>query len=146
VLITNLPALRNSLYHLYRNRRLMPEDAYLVIRYEDLLTAPDDTMRAVANFLGIAFTEDLLRPTSLGEAWQGNSSRGVSFTGISANNLDLWRKEITNLEICYVNKYFKFVLDDFGYDTLTPRRSYLWPVRREGPLAYIANRLLPLYM
>jgi hypothetical protein len=29
---------------------------------------------------------------------------------------------------------------------LTPRRPVLWPVRREGPLAYIANRLLPFYL
>lgn len=145
VLITNLPALKNSYYHLYRNRRLFDEADYCVIRYEDLLTTPEETMQTVADFLQIAFTDGLLQPTSLGQPWQGNSSRGLSYSGISAKNLDLWRDEITPLEIHYVNKYFKFVLDDYGYETLTPRRSHLWPVRREGPLAYIANRLLPLF-
>ena len=146
VLITNLPALKNSYYHLYRNRRLFDAADYLVIRYEDLLTAPDATMQAVARFLSIPFTDGLLQPTSLGQAWQGNSSRGISFSGISARNLDLWRGEISHVELHYVNRYFKFVLDDYGYETLTPRRPVLWPVRREGPLAYIANRLLPFFL
>jgi protein-tyrosine sulfotransferase len=146
VLITNLPALKNSYYHLYRNRRLLDAADYLVIRYEDLITAAEDTMRAVARFLSIPFTDGLLQPTSLGQLWQGNSSRGISYSGISAKNLDLWRGEISHLEMHYVNCYFKFVLDDYGYDVLTPRRPVLWPVRREGPLAYIANRLLPFYL
>ena len=98
-------------------------------------------MRAAAHFLSIPFTDGLLQPTSLGQPWQGNSSRGLSYSGISAKNLDLWREKFRTLELHYVNRYFKFVLDDYGYETLTPRRSYLWPVRREGPLTYIANRL-----
>jgi protein-tyrosine sulfotransferase len=146
VLITNLPALRNSYYHLYRNRRLLDPADYLVIRYEDLLTAPEDSMQAVARFLSIPFTDGLLQPTSLGQAWQGNSSRGISYSGISAKNLDLWRGEISHLELHYVNRYFKFVLDDYGYQALSPRRPVLWPVRREGPLTYIANRLLPFFL
>jgi protein-tyrosine sulfotransferase len=146
VLITNLPALKNSYYHLYHNRRLLDAGDYLVIRYEDLLTIPEATMQTVAGFLSIPFTDGLLQPTSLGQDWQGNSSRGISYSGISAKNLALWRREISHLELHYVNRYFKFVLDDYGYETLAPRRPVLWPVRREGPLTYIANRLLPFYL
>lgn len=146
VLITNLPALKNSFYHLYRNRRLLPAADYMVVRYEDLLSTPEETMRAIAAFLQIGFSDSLLQPTSLGQDWQGNSSRGLAFTGISAANLNLWREEITSLEIFFINKYLKFVVNDFGYELLEPGRSYLWPVRREGPLAYVANRLLPFFL
>jgi hypothetical protein len=145
VLITNLPALKNSFYHLYRNRRLFDETEYMIIRYEDLITEPEETLRAVTHFLQITFSDSLLQPTSMGQPWQGNSSRGLSYSGISSENLNLWRDDISHLEIYYVNKYFKFVLDDYRYETLPSRRSYLWPVRREGPRAYIANRLLPFY-
>lgn len=39
-----------------------------VLRYEDLVSNPEATMRQVADFLGIAFTAKLTQPTLLGEA------------------------------------------------------------------------------
>jgi hypothetical protein len=126
------PAFRvlyNSFYSLYRNRRLI--DDYQVVRYEDLLQQPEATVRSIADYLEIEFVDSLLRPTSLGQPWQGNSSRGLAFSGISAANLDLWRQEITPLEIHYVSLHFGFLLADYGYQALTPPKSRWWPVRGE---------------
>lgn len=133
-------ALYNSYYYLYRNRRLI--DDYQVVRYEDLLQQPEATIRSVAEFLEIEFVDSLLQPTSLGEPWKGNSSRGLTFSGVSAANLDLWRQEITPLEIHYVTLHFGFLLADYGYETLTPPRSRWWPIRGENPLTYVMNRLI----
>jgi hypothetical protein len=92
-----LLSLNNSYYYLYRNQRLL--DNYLVIRYEDLITNPEVTMRTVADFLNITFVDLLLQPTSMGLPWRGNSSRGCSFSGIATANLNLWRADITPLEV-----------------------------------------------
>lgn len=47
--------------------RLAGDPDVLVLRYEDLVADPGATMRRVADFLGIAFTERLTEPTLLGE-------------------------------------------------------------------------------
>jgi hypothetical protein len=139
-----LASLNNSYYHLYRNRRLLKD--YKVIKYEDILNYPEETMNVVSNFLEIDFAESLVSPTSLGKPWKGNSSRGIEFSTISAKNLDVWRNEINELEICYINRYFSFILDDFGYEAVDQRRSIWWPVWREGVIAYLANRMIPIYL
>ncbi|NJN53428.1 MAG: sulfotransferase [Anaerolineae bacterium] len=70
-----IESLNNSTYHLYRNNRLIRD--YMVVRYEDLLIQPMQMMKQVADFLEIEFNDILVMPTSLGQKWQGNSSRGV---------------------------------------------------------------------
>lgn len=144
-LVRQLAALENSFYYLYRNRRLLKDD-YMVIRYEDLLTAPRPTMQAITNFLEIEFQESLLQPTLLGELWSGNSSRAVKFSEISASQLDKWLGQITALEIHYINEYFKFLLEDYDYGIEMSNRSQFWPVRGETLGIYIANRLISYYL
>jgi hypothetical protein len=34
----------------------------------------------------------------------------------------------------------------FGYETLSPPRSFYWPTRFESPAVYVANRLLNFYL
>ena len=103
-------------------------------------------MEAIAEFLGIEFSECLLQPTRLGGLWKGNSSRGIEFFGISTANLEHWRAEITDLEISYVNRFFDFLLEEYGYDMVMPQRSHHWPVRCESLKIYLANRLIPFYL
>lgn len=103
-------------------------------------------MRRVAGFLGLAFSSTLLQPTTLGEPWAGNSSRGLPFAGIAAENRDLWRADLTALEGHYISRFFPFVLEDYGYDRVQPARSWLWPVAREDPLTYLANRAFSRYL
>ena len=140
----SLASLNNSYYHLYRNRRVLED--YLVISYEETLTQPEGTMRRVAAYLEIDYSEILLEPTSMGRAWKGNSSRGIHFSGISAENIDLWRKEINDLEINYITRTFRFLLDEYGYETLTESRSRFLPQQGESPRIYLLNRLLPFYL
>ena len=135
-----IQALQNSLYFLYRNRELLED--YHVVRYEDILTEPEATMRSVAELLGLPFDPTLLQPTSAGEAWSGNSSRGESYKGVSAANLHRWKEEVTPLEVHLVTKRFPFVLEEFGYETETPARSIYRPIRRERLKTYVANRVL----
>ena len=139
-----LLSLNNSFYYLYRNQRLI--ENYMIIKYEDLVTQPDKTIKRVADYLGIDFTETLLLPTSLGESWGGNSSRGIQFEGISPDNLNIWHSEINHLEKYYINRLFKFLLDDYDYKVLPTHRSPFWPVRGERPKAYILNRSISYYI
>lgn len=133
-------SLRNSFYHLYRNEKVL--DPYPVIRYEDLLTDTEGTMRIVATALNLEFSESLLQPTVMGRPWSGNSSSRDAFRGVSTAPLEQWKSHVTHLEIDLVNRMMGPVVERFGYERLEPKRGRLLPVRGERPANYIKNRSL----
>lgn len=144
VLTPDLSTLRNSFYHLYRNQRLLR--SYLVVRYEDILQRPKETTGKIANFIGIDYVDALVKPTSLGMEWADNSSRGKSFQGVSVENIDLWKTDINDLEIHFINEHFEFVIQDYGYEKLTPKHNYFPPVRNELPKTYLINGIASRYI
>lgn len=139
-----LYAMYNSYYHLYKNARWISD--YKVIRYEDLITDPEGVMKDVAKFLHIPFERILLEPSLLGKKWAGNSTSGERFNSISGENIFKWKKEITNLEIQAINHWFDFILKDYNYAKISPKRSFLFPERKESLKKYIENRLLWKYL
>ena len=131
---------KNSYYFLFRNLGVL--DNYEVVRYEDLLCESEETMRGVAHFLDLPFSESLLEPTLLGEPWGGNSTSDQTFDGISRDPLTRWKEHITDLEIRIVNQLLAPVLDRFEYERLEPRRGTYAPVRGESFKSYLKNRAL----
>jgi len=139
---TSLYSMQNSFYFLYKNNMNM--DNYKVIRYEDLISEPKAIVQELCKFLNISFEESLLQPTILGNPWQGNSTSGKEFKGISNYNLDSWKSEITTLEIQIINQFFDFVLKDFNYPELDNRKKW-FPEKKEHFGTFIQNRLLLRY-
>jgi len=139
-----LYSMHNSFYFLYKNMRMIKN--YKIVRYEDLLKKPNETMQELSDWLHIPFEKTLLNPSVLGENWAGNSTSGEQFKGISATNVKKWRNEINKLEIYSINKFFDFILKDFNYEQIEPYQSILFPVKKEKPLTFIQNRLLMRYM
>jgi protein-tyrosine sulfotransferase len=133
-------SLYNSLFFLYKNSRLISN--YLVIKYEDLIMAPQATLQLICEFVSLEFNTSLLQPTYLGQPWSGNSSSTVKFQGISTAQLHQWQTEISPLEIKLINKYLKHVVEDFGYDVVENQTSILQPFWQEYPKEYVANRFL----
>jgi protein-tyrosine sulfotransferase len=133
-----LLALYNSYYALEKNSRIL--DKYWLVRYEDILQNPANTLCSLADSLGITYTDALIQPTVLGKAWVGNSSRGIQFSGISTHNLEAWKKEITHLEVFYINQLFDFILRKYNYEQIDPKYNWLLPVRWETPRTYLFNR------
>jgi len=131
-------SLYNSYRNLFTNRLAVPN--YLCIRFEDLVHQTRPTMQQVAQFLGIDYSDVLLRPTSLGERWEGNSTSNEAFQGVSSRPLEAWKHVITDYEIAVANLIAEPVLSQFGYEHLTPRRPWL-PARGERPKTWLANRL-----
>lgn len=64
---------RRSAQALIRNKMARP-DTVLIITFSDLIGRTSDTIRTVAGFLGIGFTDSLLVPTFNSEPVQSNSS------------------------------------------------------------------------
>jgi hypothetical protein len=80
-------------------------DQYLVLRYEDLIQDPRESLEGVCRFIGIEFLPELLSPTRAGRQWEGNSSFHSAFNGISAQPVDYWKSELTADEIWWVEMH-----------------------------------------
>ena len=136
-----ISSLYNSFYYLSKNG--IGFDRYKIIRYEDLINNTDAVMREIAEFIHIKFDDILLKPTSKGGLWKGNSTSDVQFEGVSQFPLDNWKRHITDLEICLTNRIGDYILKKFEYATLKARKPSLFiPAKKEGVITYLMNRLL----
>ncbi len=138
----------NTLYinYFFLNKNQRNIKNYYVIRYEDLVQNPEVEIRKICDFLSIDFEPTLLEPTFLGKPWHGNSMTGKKFVSISSDGLERWKKEISPMEIEFINKKFSFILDKFGYEKFTTNKNFWIPAKGENILRYIANRMYKFYM
>jgi sulfotransferase family protein len=134
--------LQRSAYFLYRYQDEL--DRHLVVRYEDLVSDGEETMRKVATHLGVEFDPVMLQPTVAGKPWAGNSTSDVRFAGLSAAPLAAWRSEITRFEIELVNRALGPLFDLCGYERADAGGPTHWLRRaeRERLRTYVGNRSL----
>lgn len=133
-----------SYYWLEKNKRLYPN--YLVIKYEDLLLSTEVTMKKIADFCEIIFEEVLLKPTYMGESWEGNSTRNEKFSGVNASFIDKWKEDILPIESHIINNAFSHIVKEYGYDEFSMEGSILKKAKGESLKRYIANRLYKFYI
>jgi len=97
------------------NRAQLGRERYLVLRFEDLATAPEPAMRTVADFLEIAFTPSLLTPTTLGQATGGNAFDGVAAFEVNPRNVGRWRERISPEDAQVIEFHLADDMEEFGY-------------------------------
>jgi hypothetical protein len=136
--------MRLSAYFRERNQRFIGTKDYLVLRYEELIQTPEQTMRHLCSFAKIQFQNSLLQPTHQGQLWQGNSMFKQDFTGIDASPLERWKGDITDFEVALLNKKLKNVFDALDYPMrATTSKMTSYPAQpNEDDQTYIQNRLL----
>jgi hypothetical protein len=100
-----------------RNRAQFGEERYLILRFEDLTTAPKSSMHGVADFLGIDFTPSLLAPTVLGRPTGGNAFDGIAAYEVNARNVDRWRERIAPEDAQVIEFHLGEDMAEFGYET-----------------------------
>ncbi len=135
-----LYSMYSSYYYLYKNKKMI--QGYFTIKYEDLITDTVQVMKNISKFLDITYNDILIKPTSLGMNWQGNSTSKNKFEGISTNPLHNWKNEITKQEINIINNLFDFIFYDYRY-TLLDKNSETYHNARNGNLIdYFKNIIL----
>lgn len=97
------------------NRAQLGDDRYLILRFEDLATAPEPAMRTVADFLGIDFTPSLLVPTTLGRPTGGNAFDGVASFEVNTRNVERWRERIAPEDAQVIEFHLGDDMEEFGY-------------------------------
>jgi hypothetical protein len=91
-------------------------ERYRTVRFEDLVAAPEDTMRALAAFAGIDFDPCLMCPTILGRPTPGNNYDGTAMFEISAANAGRWRDRIPERDAQVIEFHLAEEMAAFGYD------------------------------
>ena len=134
--------MKHSYYFMEKYSRLYPTHFYVLI-YEDLLKNSKKEMEKLCDFLGIQFDPVLLKPTLLNQLWYGNSWHYSDFTGIDKRPLKKWKKEISKVEIRFLNKFFGSFIKRYFHKEES--RVPVWKplhISEYKITNYLANRLL----
>lgn len=131
-----------SYYFMERNERYLRN--YNIVRYEDVVLDTEETIKDLADNLGIDFQKSLMTPTIRGRSWAGNSrSVDGGFEGIDTRPVRAFRNHIHSFLVAVVNRYFDTLLSKYEYDRLEVGRLKPWvPMRWETPFQYWRNRRL----
>jgi hypothetical protein len=117
----------------------------LFVQFEQLVSEPANVMKDVCDYLEVQFDpEVVLAPTKVGEPWSGNSAAQMAFSRITAEPALRWEKELSEVEIGWVEWHCRDLMPEFGYKPRlkSHRASYfLRPIRGERPREYLKSRL-----
>ena len=97
---------------------------YMEVRYEDLVTGPEATCRAICQFLGIGFDQSLLAFDHVEREWNpanpGEGSRR-HYHGFEQQRIDKWKKYLTPLEVKLIEDRCRRGMALFGYEMMNPK-------------------------
>lgn len=119
------------------NENAIGPSRYRIIRYEDLVRHPEETMKSLTAFLGIEYSETLLIPTENGRPATSNSMYKEQrvqgkIVDFSANKHYL--KELTATEIVEIREKLHREAERYGYDwsdiSAHPRRQWFFSKRK----------------
>jgi hypothetical protein len=101
-----------------KNKQRFP-DRYQVLRYESIVTNPEETIREVCDFIEEPFTPEMLNmqgaPTFREKG--SNSSYGQRDPGvISSDSIGRFRQVLTPLQIAFIQIWASREMDLFGYE------------------------------
>ncbi len=121
------------------NREKYGPGRYLLLRFEDLTSAPDTQLNELCKFLGINDDPSLRQPVRGGKPWGGNSMFADQFTTISAAPVGRWTESLKDDEAATLEIIAGSVMNRLGYPLSIHQAALDRPTRR-----LIIRRLLSL--
>ncbi|MDY6845629.1 MAG: sulfotransferase [Chloroflexota bacterium] len=93
-------------------------EKYYLVRFEDLLTNPEEITGKIAQFLRITWDQSLLTPTRVGDGWQGNSMFAEKFHSISTAPIGRWKEHLDFFELELIQSISENIMRAFEYDAV----------------------------
>lgn len=117
-----------------KNRQKYPE-SYLIVRYEDLASRPEETARRICEFIGEKYAPEML--SMEGAAEYRNSGGNSSFNkiqpgAISTSPIGRYREVLSPFEILFIQRFAGRVMRDLGYETVEVKLSPTQALRFYG--------------
>lgn len=109
---------------LHRSFDQVQGGTYLQVRYEDLVSAPDPTLRRICDFIGVPFAPEMLADGALrhddGRQWRANTSHGEAYASVSDRSVGAYRTGLTAGELLCLNALLREHMRTFGYAADAP--------------------------
>jgi hypothetical protein len=86
------------------------------VGYENLVRDPQTELEGVCNFLGIAMTESLRRPTVGSQLWGGNSVHGDVFAGVSVAAIGRYASQLSAEDVRSIEAELGEFFERFGWE------------------------------
>lgn len=105
--------------------RLGPE-RYMLVKYEDLVTRAEETVRRVCSFLGLAFHPAMLaheRRAVRGFSTKQETHMANTLKPITADRVDRWQEELSRTHVAMVEHVLGAEMVKFGYGLTGTRTS-----------------------
>ncbi len=87
----------------------------LLIRYDDLVSHPKETMKKTCQFLKIDWDDTLVEPTRNGVFWSGNSMHKTEFKGISTASLQKYKSLLEEDEVRFLETWLESVMTNYEW-------------------------------
>jgi hypothetical protein len=101
------------------NQKKYGNDRYLIVKYEDLLTAPEENLAEIAAFLGIENHISLRNPTRGGVMWSGNSMFSDTFDSMSTAPIGRYQEGLNHNEVHRLETFLWDEMNQFDYPSET---------------------------
>ena len=101
-------------------------ERYLLLKYEDLVTATEEMMRQVQDFLKIAHDASTLSPTRIAKDYRMNSAYSedsARVSGVVTTQLDKYKDKLSPDEIGLVESLLGPVMTQLGYAPIIDERE-----------------------
>jgi hypothetical protein len=111
-----------SYYFMLRWSKLYPRN-FTVVCYDEILQRPEETLKQLAAFLEIEFTETMLETTQSGKAierpgWSAQKGEHGS-SRIQTESIAAWKTQLRPGAAKLVTDYFQDILQMFGFETFS---------------------------
>ena len=93
------------------HRQLRDRPNYQVVRYEDMVGSPEETLRGVCDFLDLRFDEAMLSPKRYGSSF----GRTAGARGVDDRSLERWRRDLSPLTVFLMDALHPVARRRFGY-------------------------------
>jgi hypothetical protein len=114
-------------YRLQQRAQHMPGLHLLCVRYEDLVTAPEEELRKVLAFLGLPYEPQVAEGYGNTEGIPGWEYpwKARALEPISSARVGLWRNELTTEQVGILERWGGAALRGLGYELATGQRRPL---------------------
>ena len=130
-----------------QNQKALGSNRYWILRYEDLTSQPEETIKEICSFLTIDDHPSLRIPSRVGKVWKGNSMFPVRFEKISSGPIGRWKKDLDAQDLYIIQSICKLVMRKFDYklhEKYSPRitlRTQLEVIKTKLKLLLTGNRI-----
>ena len=107
------------------NQQVLGKKKYRIIRYEDVVKHPEETLNKLSAFLNIDYHPSLLVPTICGLPWKGNNFEGKQFDGIRSTRVGQWKNRIGSEEAALMEFHFSEMMTRFNYEPIFSEKEQL---------------------